>query len=210
MSARRDLADVLRDLGACASAVAWATAYGAAWTTALAACPRHDWLAWLYGRLLSRGLVPREPLVLAACEIARTTLHRVSEGEVRPLRAIETAEAWCRGEASLDDVRRAGRGAWDAYAAAYVADAAAAAATAATATATAAYAADAAAYAADAAAAAATATATAAYAATATATAAYATATYAYARGASLAQSREILRRHLGAHLLRALAEVQS
>jgi hypothetical protein len=31
----------------------------------------------------------------------------VPEGELRPLRAIEAAEAWCRGEATTEEVRNA-------------------------------------------------------------------------------------------------------
>ena len=128
---RPPLSDVLRSLGACSKSLAWADGYGSAWSTALTACPERSWLTWLYGRLLSRGLVPREPLVLAACLCAREVLHLVPAGEERPLRAIETAEAWCRGEATLDEVRAARRDAWDAtYDAAAYADAAAATATA--------------------------------------------------------------------------------
>lgn len=52
-------------------------------------------------------VVPRQSLVLAACACARTVLHLVPAGETRPLRAIEVAEAWCRGEATLDEVRAA-------------------------------------------------------------------------------------------------------
>ena len=142
---RPPLSDVLRSLGACSESIAWADGYGSAWSTALAACPERDWLTWLYGRLLARGHVRREPLVIAACLCAREVLHLIPAGEERPLRAIETAEAWCRGEATLDEVRAAR---YAAYAAA--ADAAAAYAT----YAAAAYAAYAAAAAADAAAAA--------------------------------------------------------
>ena len=126
---RPPLASVLRSLGACRESIAWADGYGSAWSTALASCPERDWLTWLYGRLLSRGHARREPLVVAACLCAREVLHLVPAGEERPLRAIETAEAWCRGEATLDEVRAAGdaAAAYAAYAAAaYAAYAAAA------------------------------------------------------------------------------------
>lgn len=116
---RPPLSDVLRSLGACRESIAWAGGYGAAYTTALAACPDRSWLTWLYGRLLVRGHVRREPLVIAVCLCAREVLHLVPAGEERPLRAIETAEAWCRGEATLDEVRAARRAA--AAAAAYYA-----------------------------------------------------------------------------------------
>ena len=99
--------------------------------------------------LAARADVRRQEVVLAACACARLALPHVLAGEMRPLRAIETAEAWAQGEAgvTLTDVRRAAAAAAAAYAAA-----AAAAAYAADAAAYAAYAADAyaAAYAADA------------------------------------------------------------
>ena len=113
---RPPLSDVLRSLGACPESIAWADCYGSAYTTALAACPDRSWLTWLYGRLLTRGHVRREPLVIAACLCAREVLHLVPAGEERPLRAIETAEAWCRGEATLDEVRAARSAAVDAAA----------------------------------------------------------------------------------------------
>jgi hypothetical protein len=123
---RPPLSDVLRSLGACPESIAWADGYGSAYTTALAACPERSWLTWLYGRLLARGHVRREPLVIAACLCAREVLHLVPAGEERPLRAIETAEGWCRGEATLDEVRAARRAAaaYAAYANATYADAA--------------------------------------------------------------------------------------
>jgi len=61
-------------------------------------------------------------VVRAACACARTSLRYVAPGEHRPLRAIETAEAWTRDEAAIDDVRRAAdAGNAAAYAAAYAA-----------------------------------------------------------------------------------------
>jgi hypothetical protein len=93
----------------------------------------------------------RKIVILAACACARTALKYVPEGEARPRIAIETAEAWARGEATLGQVSAAAHAAHAAYAA-YAADAAAYAAAyaayAADAAAYAAYAADAAAYAA--------------------------------------------------------------
>ena len=105
-----------RHVRACAEALEWALGYPtreAAWK----ACERSDWLFWYAGRL---G-VARELVVLAACACARTALQYVPAGEDRPRVAIETAEAWCRGEATLSQVRSARA------AAAYAADAAAAA-----------------------------------------------------------------------------------
>ena len=63
--------------------------------------------------------------MLAACACAETALKYVKPGEDRPHKAIETARAWARGEASIDDVRKAAYAADAAYAA-YAAYAAAA------------------------------------------------------------------------------------
>jgi hypothetical protein len=140
----------LHDLDACDDALAWAEGYDsldAAW----AACERGDWMLWLAGRVAGPpGDDTRRPLVLAACACARLALPYVPDGEERPLRAIEIAEAWARGDAgvTLEQVRYAAEAA-AAYAAeaaaAYAAYAAAAYAAEAAADAAAAYAAEAAA-----------------------------------------------------------------
>ena len=91
----------LKKLGACEEAVDWASqapSLGAAWDS----CERADWLLWLAARTSRRELV-----VAAACACARTVLHLVPEGEERPRLVIETAEAWTRGEATIDEVREA-------------------------------------------------------------------------------------------------------
>jgi hypothetical protein len=134
--------DQLRDVGACEDAVAWAEAqpdFATAWAT----CERGDWLLWYVGRTVAadRDSAARKRLVWVACQCARLALPNVPAGETRPLRAIEVAEAWTRGEGTLKEVRAA------AAAAAYAADADAAYAAAYAADADAAYAA---AYAADA------------------------------------------------------------
>jgi len=128
--------DILTELGACAEAVKWAgrKTPKKAWET----CKRGDWLLWIASKLD----IDRKKLVLAACACARTALKYVPVGEDRPRIAIETAEAWTRGEATIEQVRTA------AYAASAAADAASAAAHAAYAAARAAYAASAAAHAA--------------------------------------------------------------
>ena len=56
--------------------------------------------------------VDLRPIVLAACDIARTALHLVPAGEDRPRLAIEAAEAWCRGLVSVGVVRSAARAAY--------------------------------------------------------------------------------------------------
>ena len=62
----------------------------------------------------------RKKLVLAACACARLAIARVPAGENRPLRCIEIAEQWARGENGIMivDVKRASDAA---YAAAYAA-----------------------------------------------------------------------------------------
>jgi hypothetical protein len=135
-----DTAKLLRRLNACPEAREWAKG------RTLRACwdesPRGDWLLWLAGRLE----IDRPTLVLAACACARTALRYVPAGDDRPRAAIETAEAWCRGEATLDQAQEAGARAaagatWAAAEAAEAAEAGAAAARAAWAAAEAAWAA---------------------------------------------------------------------
>ncbi|MFA4972801.1 MAG: hypothetical protein WC683_09325 [bacterium] len=161
-------------------------------------CKRAEWILWLAGRL---G-VDRKVLVFAACQCARTALQYVKAGETRPLKAIETAEAWCRGDAGVapEDVRKAAAAAnAAAYYAASAADAAASAA--ASAAYYAASAADAAANAASAAAYAAYAAAAAANAASAAAYAAYAAARgspqRSAARAEALARCAELVLQHV-------------
>ena len=119
--------DALRALGACDEAVEWASTQPDA-ETAWAQCRRADWMLWIAGRVAGPSTPEgRGQLVLAACACARTALRHVPDDDVRPLRTIETAEAWARGEASLDDVRAAAytAAAYSANAAAYAAYAAA-------------------------------------------------------------------------------------
>ena len=111
-----NLPDYLGSLGACPEAREWAEPY-ATLAEAWVACERADWLLWYVGK---RG-VDRKSLVRAACACARTALPHVPPGEDRPRLAIELAEAWCNGRATIVEVRTA---AADAYAAAADADAA--------------------------------------------------------------------------------------
>ena len=117
-----NLPDYLRSLGACPEAREWAEPY-ATLAEAWVACERADWLLWYAGK---RG-VDRRLLVRAACACARTVLPYVPVGEDRPHRAIEMAERWCDGRATLQEVSAAAADAADAaaYAAADAADAAA-------------------------------------------------------------------------------------
>ena len=143
--------EILTDLGACKDAVEWAEAYDTL-ADAWAACGRGDWMLW-YAAQFTGGprSKSRKRLVLAACGCARLALPHIPDDERRPLQAVETAEAWARGErgVTLAGVRDAAAyAAHAAYAAADAADAAAHAAYAAYTAYAAAYAADAAAHAA--------------------------------------------------------------
>lgn len=104
---------------ACRPALEWlqARTLAEAWEQS----ERGDWLLWL----AAKAGVDRRRLVLAACACARLALVHVPPGEERPRVAIETAEAWCRGEATIEEVRKASRNADAAYAAYVAADAAA-------------------------------------------------------------------------------------
>jgi hypothetical protein len=97
------LHDHLVRLGACKPAIEWAS--GKTIEQAWAECERGDWLLWL---AISAG-VDRRRVVLAACACARLSLPHVPAGEMRPLKAIETTEAWARGDAgvTLSDVAAA-------------------------------------------------------------------------------------------------------
>ena len=88
-------------------------------------CERGDWMLWLIGRLSGRAEdEKRKQLVLTVCKCARLSLKYVPAGELRPLRAIEAAEKWVKGEATLKEVKAAANAAYAAdaaYAAAYAA-----------------------------------------------------------------------------------------
>ena len=92
-------------------AVAWAS--GLTWLEAWEGCEDARWML----HAASAAGVDRRLTVLAACACARTSIHLVPEGEYRPLRAIETAEAWARGQATVRKTKFAGTAAneasWD-------------------------------------------------------------------------------------------------
>lgn len=89
--------------------LAWVVANGDAFLLAWASSANPELMLRIAGRVVSRP-----QLVTAACAVARTALPFVTQGDLRPLRAIEAAEAWARGEATVEDVRRAAEGAWKA------------------------------------------------------------------------------------------------
>ena len=116
--------DVLRRMGACSESIVWLEERSRRVrpdqrraSLAWAECERGDWMLWI----AVRAGVDRRIVVAAACACAREALVHVPARELRPLRAIETAEAWTRGEATIEAVRLA------AYAAADASDAAASA-----------------------------------------------------------------------------------
>ena len=116
----------LKKLNACSEAIEYLRKFKSldeAWRK----CERGDWMLWYAGRLAkSPRSKSRKLLVLTACKCARLALKYIPKEEKRPLKAIQTAEKWARGEAvSLQDVRDAAADADAAYAAAaYDADAA--------------------------------------------------------------------------------------
>lgn len=118
---RDELIGYLRQLKACNEAMSWISKTEGTPEELWKKCEDARWLLWLAGCVE----VDRKTIALIACEIARTVLHLISESENRPRIAIETAEKWCRDEASIDEVRSAADAANAAAdAAAYAADAA--------------------------------------------------------------------------------------
>ena len=112
----------LREMGACQEALDWCQAYPTpdeAWQ----ACKRGDWMLWVLGREISPNSPEHKRLVFTTCQCARLALRYVPEGEERPRQAIEIAEAWTRGDATIEAVRSAAQAAAQAatYAAAHAA-----------------------------------------------------------------------------------------
>lgn len=120
---RAELRNHLVRLRACSESLEWFDATPGEPADMWAMCPR---IAWLYRFAVYAGVDARS-IMLAACDCARLA---GSDGDPYALRAVETAEAWTRGEATLDQVRAAAADA-AASAAASAADTAADAATAA-------------------------------------------------------------------------------
>jgi len=124
---KKDFIQLLKDFNACNDAEEWCTETKGGPQALWNKCERGDWMLWLIGEIDP----DRKRLVLTACKCARLALKCVKKGDNRPLKAIETAEAWANGKkgVSLQDVKDAAAYAADAaHAAAYAADAAHAAA----------------------------------------------------------------------------------
>ena len=129
----RQAKSVIKSYNACDEAINWSNGYSSkkAWQI----CERGDWMLWICSKLPN---ITRQQLVFAACQCARLSLKYTTD--TRVLKCIETTESWCKGIATIEQVRAAADAATDAaYAAVHaIADAAD---TAAAAAATAAYAA---------------------------------------------------------------------
>ena len=98
--------DLLHELGACSSAVEWA--HGKTLHIVWKSCDRGDWLLWLAGKMAGKkGWPTKKQVVLAACACAEQALKYLPKGEDRPKKAIQTARAWAKGKATLEEVRNA-------------------------------------------------------------------------------------------------------
>ncbi len=106
--------EYLNSLDACEKAVEWTSNYPTlqkAWDD----CECGDWMLWILGKQSGEvGTKSRKKLVMVACQCARSSLKYVPKGEDRPRIAIETAEAYCKGNATLKDVKNAANAASDA------------------------------------------------------------------------------------------------
>ena len=105
----KDWTKPFKAMGACMDAIDWCQLYDSledAWQV----CKRGDWMLWLLEKVAGKPeSKSRKLLVLTVCQCARLALPYVIEGDKRPLRVIETVEAWARGEngVTLDDMRHA-------------------------------------------------------------------------------------------------------
>ena len=109
------IADRMAELGVSCEALDWLRETGYDAQRAWEACERADWMLWACARL---G-VDRRLLVTAACRCWRAEAQQfVAEGELHSLRAVETAEAWIRGEATEEECESAAwSAAWSAWSA---------------------------------------------------------------------------------------------
>jgi len=108
------LAPILLHLRACDSgpggAIEWSKGRRVSRST-YAACDRGDWSLWV----AAQAGVDRRLVVLAACDCAELALRWVPKGEERPRRVVNVARAWCRGEATSEQVKVDGDALWAAH-----------------------------------------------------------------------------------------------
>lgn len=95
----RALRTILRRIGACQSARHWA--HNLDLRTAWMTCERGNWLLWFATRLE----VKRQRVVQAACRCGRLELEFMTRDKDRTQYMLEVTEAWCRGEATIEQVR---------------------------------------------------------------------------------------------------------
>jgi hypothetical protein len=113
----KQFSELLSQLHACGEATTWAK--GKSLRGAWRDCGRGDWMLWLCGRMVGKpGWPSRRDVVLAACDCAELALEHVEDQE-RSRKCIETIRAWTEGEATIEEVRIAGRTASYATYAAY-------------------------------------------------------------------------------------------
>ena len=99
-----DYIDRIAALGACAEALrGLRAARHPDLATAWAACRRPDWLLWLAGRCAAYGSTEHRAVVTAAAGCVAGVLDIVPAGDERPRAAVETAQAWAQGGASIHD-----------------------------------------------------------------------------------------------------------
>lgn len=94
----------LQRLKACQESILWARTTNAPPGELWRQCCRGDWMIWL----ADFAGADRRLVVLAACDCAELAREYAPLSDGAPSRrAIETARAWCRGEATIGNVRRA-------------------------------------------------------------------------------------------------------
>ena len=96
----------LKSLDACRGSIEWAETQpdmSTAWNN----CERGDWLIWLVSRVCTN----KQAITLTACACARIALQYAQGPNI--LEAIETAEAWAKGEATIEQVKTAANAAYD-------------------------------------------------------------------------------------------------
>lgn len=113
----KELILLLEELNACDEAIEWLSEFAGSPEEAWLQCERGDWMLWLLDELQA----DRKKLVWTACQCARPALQFIPSNESRPKQAIKVAEAWTKGEATLEEVQvaveaveaaEAGWGAW--------------------------------------------------------------------------------------------------